>query len=146
MSSPTTLFNDIRGLEPLAGSPLAFLQGCNGTQGLVVHSVTGSPLVGGTLTTMSTNHAPDAIGLLAFGGLIPPLWLDPLFGTNGCSLHVDLAGIVTVLTQPTAPARLQFSFGVTAAMSGTQLNLQHICLEPVPGGLSTSNLVVVRFP
>lgn len=146
MADSTMLFGDIRGLEPLAGSPPAFVQGCNGTNGIVVHSVTGSPLVGGTLVTTSTNHEPNSIGLLAFGGLIPPLLLDPLYGTNGCSLHVDLAGILLVLTEPTVPARLQFSFVVAAAMSGTQLNLQHICLEPVPGGLSTSNVVVVRFP
>ena len=146
MADATMLFGDIRGLEPLLGSPPGFVQGCNGANGLVVHSVTGSPLVGGTLVTTSTNHEPNSIGLLAFGGLIPPLLLDPLYGTNGCALHVDLAGILLVLTEPTVPARLQFSFGVTAAMSGTQLNLQHICLEPVPGGLSTSNVVVVHFP
>lgn len=146
MATPVTGYDDIRGLEPLAGSTVAFGQGCNGASGLVVQTVTGSPATGGTLTTLSTNHEANAIGLLAFGGLIPPLLLDPLFGTNGCSLYVDPAGVLAIVTSPTAPATMQFSFGVTAAMSGARINLQHICLEAVPGGLSTSNVVAIQIP
>lgn len=57
-----------------------------------------------------------------------------------------LDGWIAVLTGPTAPANLQFSFVVTAAMSGTRIHVQHACLEPVPGGWSLSNAVAVQFP
>lgn len=138
--------DDIRGIEPLAGSITDFGVGCNGAGGPVVHTITGVNQIGGTLVSSSNNHAANAIGLVVFGTSIPAVSLDPLLGTSGCSLYVALDGSIALLTGPTAPANLQISFVVTAAMSGSRINVQHACLEPVPGGWSLSNAVAVQFP
>jgi hypothetical protein len=43
------------------------------------------------------------------------------------------------LTGPSAPANLTFSFVLQPIISGFRFYAQHVCLEPVPGGLSWSN-------
>jgi hypothetical protein len=144
---------DVRGLEPLAGSTVAFGQGCLGVYGPVALSLTGSSQVGGTLTATSTNHAPNAIGVMMFGasttvyqGLSLPLLLDPLLGTSNCRLYASIDGSVVSITGPATPAVLQFSFVVPVGTSGARLHLQHTCLEAVPGFLSWSNAITVQVP
>ncbi len=144
---------DVRGLEPLAGFTVAFGQGCNGVSGPVALSLAGSSLAGGTLTATSTNHAPNAIGVVMFGtstavyqGLTLPLLLDPLLGTSNCRLYTSIDGSLASLTSPSSPAMLQFSFTIPPGASGTTLHLQHTCLEAVPGFLSWSNAVTVQVP
>ncbi len=142
---------DVRGLEPLTGYTVAFGQGCDGVSGPVALTLTGSAQVGGNVLSVSTNHAPNAVGAVLFGisttqhlGLPLPLLLDPLLGTNNCRLYTSIDGSFVLIAGATAPAQMQFGFGIPIGASGAILHLQHVCLEAVPGGMSWSNGVTVQ--
>jgi hypothetical protein len=152
--SPTFLVNNtsplgnVNGIAVVGGGGFGrpFGAACNGEAGPALLRASGAFHVGALLTTTSSNHAANALGVLVLGlsntawlGLPLPLALDPLLGTSGCSLHVSgdvtLAGIASA----SAPADLTFAFPLTAAFANATFFAQHVALENVPGGLSWSN-------
>jgi hypothetical protein len=143
--------SDVRGIEPLGGFVISYGQGCQGMHGQVVLTVQGAPVPGGQVTTTSTNHAAGAVGVLVFGndnqmflGVPLPVSLDPMFGTVDCWLTTSIDGSIAMLATPTAPADMAFGFTVPLAASGALLHMQHVGLEPVPGGMSWSNAISLR--
>jgi hypothetical protein len=74
-----------------------------------------------------------------------PALLDPLFGTSNCTLYTSIDGSIALVSGAIAPAQMQFGFGIPAGASGARLNMQHVCLEAVPGGMSWSNAVSVQI-
>lgn len=145
------MVDEVRGLEPLGAFTVPLGQGCDGTYGQVTLAVTGPLQVGGNLTATSTNHAANAIGVLLFGtsatvhqGLSLPLLVDPWFATNSCRLYTSIDGSIPLAAGPVGPAAMQFTFAVPAGASGALLNLQHVALETVPGGMSWSNGVALQ--
>jgi hypothetical protein len=143
---------DVRGIESLAGFTASFGQGCNGVFGPVSLSVTGLPRSGGSLTAVSTNHAPNSIGLAVIGGSATsfagaplPLLLDPLLGTSNCRLYTSIDLNFAMLSGPTGPATMQLGIAVPGGASGVMVYMQHLCLEAVAGGMSWSDAVTVRI-
>ncbi|MEO6593539.1 MAG: hypothetical protein ABIP94_02160 [Planctomycetota bacterium] len=142
---------DLRGADAWQSATHPYGSGCNGAYGLVSLTavVTGSPAAG--LTLRSTNHAPNAMGVVIFGlsntsygGGALPLSLDPILGTAGCSLLTKWdTGILGVATTG-GPATLDFQFVVPPLNDLFSLFAQHIVVEPVTGGVSMSNGVVVQ--
>lgn len=137
---------DVRGLEPLGGYAMPFGPGCNGVHGQVVLSATGRYQVGGSIATVSSNHAASSLGMILFGfsrtqhlGNPLPLLLDPLFGTSNCRLVVSIDGTAVAFTGAGTPATLQHGFGLPAVAAGLTVHMQHVCFEPVAGGMSWSN-------
>lgn len=143
---------DLRGVEFTPGGYLqAFGQGCRGAAGPVVLTGTGTPLVGGSVTSTSSNHAPNALGVLVLGfsntlhaGLGLPLDLGPLLGTGGCFLHVAVDATLVGFSSAISPAALSFAIPLPAPAAGLLFHLQHACFEPVPGGMSWSNGLTVQ--
>jgi hypothetical protein len=155
IASNTSPPNAVNGLAVAGGGGfgIPFGQSCNGASGLVALTATGPFTVGSTVTTVSTNHAPNSIGVLVAGlsntthlGIPLPLLLDPFFGTAGCYAHVSLDATFVAVTSATSPATLTFSFPLTAGFSGFRFYAQHVCFEPVPGGFSWSNGLVFEVP
>lgn len=130
--------SDIRGAATYFGHGAPFGQGCAGGSGTLSHVVTGTLTAGGTLNSVSSNHSASAAGamLLGFAPLAAPISLDPFFGTTGCSLLVS-----TQLTAPLVNVGTDLSISLNLGLDngGFRFDLQHISLEPVPGGLGVSN-------
>ena len=104
------------------------------------------------LVTSSDNHAAGVPGLILVGlssqqtaGVPLPIDVDPIFGTQGCSLYVSLDVSVLAVTSASGPATLDTSFPILPGWSGYSLLIQHATLDPVPGGLSLSDAVAVQF-
>ncbi|MBL8898829.1 MAG: hypothetical protein JNM84_14415 [Planctomycetes bacterium] len=142
--------SDLRGLEAVTGSSTSYGQACNGTFGLATLTVTGTLRAGGQLISTSVNHAAGAPGILAVGlsasnwlGLPLPFSLDPLLGTNGCSLLQSLDVQFSGAAGVGIPADLQFAFPIPNGVGNFTVYLQHACFEPVPGNMSWSNGAVV---
>lgn len=137
-----------------AGSAVPYGAGCSGAAGLVELRAVGPFTIGTAIDFVSDNHAPNSLGIAVFGfsdavwnGLALPLSVDPVLGTVGCTLYTDPAVSLPHATSATAPATMTTSFAIsTGALTGFSCYLQHVCLEPVPGGLSFSNGLRVRFP
>jgi hypothetical protein len=137
---------DVRGLEPLGGYAQPIGQGCDGAFGPVGLTVTGRIQPGGSFSSVSTNHAPNAFGIAVVGlsttsyqGTSLPLLLDPLLGTSNCWLRTSIDASATVFAGAGSPATMQYGFAIPAWASGIVFNVQHACFEPVPGGISWSN-------
>lgn len=136
------------------GFAAPFGTACNGAFGPAELVANGPIQPGTTLSLESGNHAPNALGVTIFGfsttsyaGFGLPLLLDPLFGTSGCSLYVDVVVPAYGLTSATAPAVLAAAVAVPAgAWTGTEFFVQHACFEPVPGSMSFSNALRVKLP
>ncbi|MCA8964822.1 MAG: hypothetical protein H6838_02370 [Planctomycetes bacterium] len=142
---------DIRGIEPLGGFAVPFGQPCQGTYGPTYLGVTGALHGGGQLQSVSINHAANTVGAVilgldttTYGGAPLPRLLDPLVGTNNCSLFVAIDASLFVVTGPTGPATLQYGFSLPAWTTGVTFHLQHACFEPVAGNSSWSNGVTVN--
>jgi hypothetical protein len=142
---------DVRGIEPLGGFLAPFGTACNGVYGPANLWIQGLPQVGGSLTTVSLNHAPSTLGVVVFGlsttfnQTVPlPYLLDPLLGTNNCRLYTSIDASVIVFTDATAPAQLQYQFALGFSAQGVMFHVQHACFEPVAGNLSWSNAVTVQ--
>ena len=155
LASNTSPANAVNGLAVAGGGGfgIPFGQSCNGAAGLVSLTATGPYLVGSTVTTMSTNHAPNSIGVLVLGlsnathlGIPLPLLLDPLLGTASCYLNVSADATVNGISNASNPSSLVFAFTLTPIFSGYRFYAQHVCLEPVAGFLSFSNGVVFQVP
>jgi hypothetical protein len=155
LAANTSPANAVNGLTVVGagGYAMPFGSSCAASHGPMVLRASGPFLVGSTVTTRSTNHVANAVGVLAFGlsrtnwlGVPLPLSLDPLLGTAGCDLllspDLTVAGIATAAS----PAELAISFVVPPTFAGQTLYLQHASLEPVAGGLATSNGLVLHLP
>ena len=137
---------DIRGAESFGGFSAPVGNGCAGAGGAVVMSVNGLLTGYGHIDTLSRNHAPNVPGLLILGfstssmnGIPLPLLLDPIFGTVNCNLYVSMDIIQAATTSSGASATLGFRTDLSMVARGLTVYAQHLCLEPVPGGLSLSN-------
>lgn len=148
-TSPTT---NVAGLAVVrsGGFAMPFGNRCNAASGPATLSATGPFAPGSTFSTTSIRHAPFTVGLwiaglsnTTYSGLPLPLNLDPLLGTSGCSLNVSAD--VTAAGVGDAAGNLTFSFTATPAFVGFGMFVQHAALEAVPGGLSFSNGVCLRF-
>ncbi|MEO6596062.1 MAG: hypothetical protein ABIP94_15035 [Planctomycetota bacterium] len=80
----------------------------------------------------------------SYAGLPLPVLLDPLFGTNQCRLYTSFDCSLATVSAPGTPALLQYGFVVPLGASGATIHLQHVCLQPVPGGMSWSNRVTLH--
>lgn len=142
---------DVRGIEPLGGFATPFGQGCAGAAGPVSLTITGLMQPGGSVTTRSGNHAPNAVGFVVFGfsnttfaGQNLPYLLDPQFGTANCSVYCSIDVPLTVTTAAASPATMQHVLPLPPAAAGLVFHVQHACVEPVPGGMSWSNAATVH--
>lgn len=143
---------DIRGAESFGGFSAPVGTGCAGAAGAVVMSVRGLLTGFGRIETVSANHAPNVPGVLLLGfstslwGTIPlPLFLDPIFGTVNCNLYVSIDVTQPAITSSGSSATLGFQTNLTMAARGLTVYAQHLCLEPVPGGLSLSNAARIQI-
>lgn len=139
---------DIRGAEFLKSRQEPFGTPCNGSSGLVFLGANAFG-AGGTMDTTSGSHAPNVIGVLVVGfsetfyGTLPlPLAVDPLLGTSGCFLNVSAD--VTQVGVGLPSGSLQILTPIPAAAAFVQFYVQHVALDPVPGGLSFSKALRVR--
>lgn len=155
LANNTSPLGNVNGLAVAYGSGLGipFGQGCSGAAGIVELTASGPFLVGSPITTTSSNHAPNAIGLVVLGlsnsdylGLPLPLLLDPLVGTSGCSLYVSADVTLVAIASASNPATLSFVITPNASFAGQRVFVQHVGLEAVAGGLSFSNGLVIRVP
>jgi len=126
--------------------------GCAGAAGTVQLVSSGNYQAGSVLTLKSNNHAANAPGFLAIGASktsylsIPlPYLLDSLIGTRACFINCGLDVTIPGTSGSVAPADLSYSVPTSASISGVVVHVQHICLEPVQGGASTSNGVTIKF-
>lgn len=143
---------DLRGADEWYGNAQTFGVGCGTPFGTSTLVVSGTLLPGSIAITRSMWHESNAPGALLLGlsrtgwaGLTLPLDLDPLFGTQGCSMWVAMDVVLPGSTNATSPAELAFQFLLPPEVGGAVVHLQHVVLESVPGGLSTSNGVTVHF-
>lgn len=127
--------------------------GCNGASGQVRLTANGVFSLGQTVMLTSTNHAPSAPGVVligfsnrSFAGVPLPLVVDPLLGTVGCSLLASAEITLGATTSAQTPATLVFPLTIGGPTFGASFFTQHVCLEPVPGGLSFSNGLFVQLP
>tara|TARA_R110002072_G_scaffold228234_12_gene385385 strand:- start:18238 stop:19314 length:1077 start_codon:yes stop_codon:yes gene_type:complete len=145
-------FPDFRGAEPYQERISNFGSGCAGAFGTVTSTAQIGNGPNAQLNCRSTNHDPNVPGLLLVGisssqtGALPlPFNIDPVFGTQGCTLYVSLDVTVLAFTSAQSPANLDVSFPLLPAWRGYSLLLQHAVLDNVPGGLSLSDAVAVQF-
>jgi hypothetical protein len=143
---------DLRGVESFGGFSAPLGTGCAGAAGTVVMSVGGMLTNFGRITTLSRNHAPNAIGVqvlgfssTSMGGIPLPLLLDPILGTVNCNLYVSMDLTQAATTSSGTPATLGFQTNLPMAARGVTLFAQHACFEPVPGGLSLSNAARIQI-
>ncbi|MBL8752646.1 MAG: hypothetical protein JNK15_05040 [Planctomycetes bacterium] len=145
--------NATRGAVPLPSFTRSFGTACNGAHGPAVLAVAVTRLPTHTLlTSQSVGHAPLVLGALSLGlsnsvrnGVQLPISLDPLFGTQGCSIYTSLESSRLAITSALAPATLDFAVQLPVNVDVFACFAQHVVLEPVLGGVSTSNGVVVQF-
>lgn len=142
---------DIRGAAP--GVATAYGVGCHGGAGRVELRTSGNLRSPSLLTSTSIGHgsagAAQHPGVLVFGwsrtshgGNSLPFDLDPLLGTQGCSL---LASIDASMLGLTGNGALQFVLSMPAGLAGATFHLQHAVFEPVAGNMSWSQGVRVRL-
>lgn len=135
-----------------AGYGWPFGAGCGGANGPVSLMVQGPVVAGGSIALVSGNHGPLLPGLTLFGlrdssyaGAPLPLSLDPLLGTSGCFLFTSIDASMLAFTTSAAPATLSQALTLPAYWSGLRLFAQQVCLEPVPGGMSWSNGLLLQL-
>jgi hypothetical protein len=155
VASPYAATTYVRGAE-VAQFATRYGSGCSGGAGNLQLSVTGLLRPGTQVLTVSTGHSmpePGTVtwGVLALGfsntmaqGVPLPVSLDPVLGTNGCSVYTssDVTRISAVSGPPYSMVAL---FGIPTTMTHFTVYVQHFALDPVPGGLSASNGVAVRI-
>jgi hypothetical protein len=135
---------DLRGAEERRRIGEVFGTGCLGAPGqpiaLTLTPNPGPPL---PLIAQSSPHAPNRPGLLLVGasattalGQALPLLVDPLFGTQNCFLRVSPDASLLSVTD--SSGRFTITLPITAALVHVSFFLQHVVLEPVPGGMSFS--------
>jgi hypothetical protein len=137
---------DLRGADEWFSNVTLFGSGCAGSHGNVALGVTGSVGPGLQVRVVSGNHAASALGAMVVGfsrtnfqGAPLPMLLDPLVGTQGCSLLTSVDVPMFGLCSAVAPATLDLPLALPAAAAGFVLHVQHVVFEPVTGGLSASN-------
>lgn len=138
----------INGLAYVAGSGFGnpFGTACSGPNGPTWLAVDGDYTVGGTVTTTSSNHTPNALGLivLALSTTPAPIDLGPVLGAPGCLLYANLDVVLGSATNGTG--ELSFSFASNATFVGQQLFCQHSVLQgALLSDLTTSNALCVQF-
>ena len=142
-----------RGAVPFPSFTRGFGTACNGVQGpaVLTVSLTRTPTQN-LFASQSVGHAPNALGALSLGlsntfrnGVPLPIALDPLFGTQGCAIYTSLESSRLAMTSVSTPATLDFLVPLPLAVDVFACFAQHLVLEPVPGGLSASNGVIVQF-
>lgn len=142
-----------RGAAPFASATHGYGAACSGAHGpaVLTVSLTRTP-THNLLASQSVGHAPNALGALSLGlsntfrnGTPLPIALDPLLGTQGCTIYTSLESSRLATTGATAPATLDFLVPLPLNLDVFTCFAQHLVLEPVPGGVSASNGVVVQF-
>lgn len=142
---------EIRGAA--SGVAASYGVGCLGGAGLVQLRTSGSLRSPSLLTSTSVGHgsvgAAQYPGVLVFGfsrtshaGNNLPFDLDPLLGTQGCSLLASIDASMLGLTDHGA---LQFVLAMPPGLAGTTFHLQHAVFESVPGNMSWSQGIRVRL-
>ncbi len=138
-------FADVRGLEERFGVAVDYGTACGG----VTLTATGSFFANSTLTSTSRGHARQAAGALMLGqsntsflGIPLPFNLDPLLGTSNCSLLTSADLMVT--GSASLLGAMSFSMPIPLFTQGGLFHLQHLALDPAPGGLVFTNGVTVR--
>jgi hypothetical protein len=142
-----------RGAVAFSSFTRSFGTACNGAHGPAVLTVSlARTPTHNLLTSQSIGHAPNVLGALSLGvsntfrnGVPLPIALDPLFGTQGCSIYTSLESSRLAITGAASPATLDFLVPLPLNVDVFACFAQHVVLDPVPGGLSLSNGVIVQF-
>lgn len=142
-------YSDLRGAEERFGVILPFGTSC----GLLSQgglTVTGTPSTGSTLTSQSSPHGRGRAGALmlgfsntSVGGVPLPFNLDPLLGTQGCSLYTSLD--VSIPGSTGASASLTFPLAIPPLSQGLIFHLQHVVLNGASPDISNGVTVRVRL-
>ena len=135
-----------------SGYVLAYGQGCAG----VTLTASGSLRPGSVLTTHSTGYPSTGAvvgeaGALIVGssrteyqGMPLPILLDPLFGTNGCSLYASIDSAMLDFTTGGAAPSLFFPILIPAAIVDQTFYMQHAGLS-FTGAMQWSNGIQVHI-
>ncbi len=154
LAGTITPSNTVSGVSVLPdGFAQPFGTGCNGQFGPVTLGTSGTFATGQTITHTSDNHAPNQLGVAIYGlsnttysGNALPYSLDALLGTSGCNLYIAIDASLIGFSGSGTPARLSFTINIPSVPTGAQFFIQHARFEPVPGGTSWSNGVVLQLP
>lgn len=138
----------------VAGSWNAYGSGCMGQFGTVGLQIQGTVATGQVITHVSNNHAPNTLGVgilglsnTTYSGNPLPFSVDSLLGTVGCFLNASVDATVVGFSGGSSPAQLSFPFAMPPCpIGGLSIYIQHACFEPVPGGVSFSEGVVLLVP
>ena len=143
---------DLNGADAWQTYTRSFGSACNGVFG---PAALGVALTGGyqkAVTVQSGNHAANAVGATIFGvddtssgGFALPLLLDPLLGTAGCTLYTSTDASAFGVAGAAGPANLTFQYTLPHVQSVQSFFVQQVVLEPVSGGMSLSNAVLVQI-
>jgi hypothetical protein len=153
LASNTSPANAVNGLSVANGGGVGVPYGlaCNGAGGAAALFAASPFRLGVPIQTTSVNHEPGALGAMILGlsrtanqGQPLPFLLDPLLGTAGCSLYCSIDAAVVGFATWNDPGSLQFAFTVPPVFPGLLVYVQHVCFEPVAGGLSWSNGLAVQ--
>jgi len=133
-----------------------FASGCAGSGGLVpgIHMEGYGPCVDTPVFGVGVDNAIGAsLATLVFGAgtLVPPINLDPLFGSAGCNLHVVPDGFIVVSTSGTGPgagtASLLGSIPNLPVLAGASIYFQWYVVDPgpfpIPGALTAGLQVTI---
>ncbi len=136
-----------------AGFGRPYGAGCQGTFGPVTLTAQGTFQPGSPLQLVSGNHTAGQLGVAIFGysntshlGQPLPYLLDPQFGTSGCSLLASIDVTLLAVTGSGSPASLVTPLTVPNGWTGHRFFVQHACFEPVAGGMSWSNGLLLQLP
>ncbi len=143
---------DLRGADPWHTYTRAIGSGCNGAFGQVSLQATVTGSNNKTVTLVSGNHAANSVGATivgvsdsSSGGSSLPLLLDPNLGTIGCTLYTSTEFSMLAVTSASGPATLTLQATLPHVWSVAAFFAQQIVLEPVTGGVSLSNAVLVQI-
>ncbi len=143
---------DLRGADAWYTYTRTFGTGCSGAFGPVSIQAAVTGTNNKTVTLQSGNHAANAVGATIFGlsntlsGTTSlPYSLDGNLGTSGCTLYCSTEASVLGVTSGTGPATLQLQATLPHVWSVASFFAQQIVLEPVTGGVSLSNAVLVQI-
>ena len=146
LASAPLLGSSLSGVAFVRRGACAFGSGCPSPVGTPVLSTMSNIAAGLPLVTMSDNHNDGVIGLAVYGlgTPEPPLNLDPILGTTGCSLLANPDVIDAALTN--AMGELTLTLPTTPAFGQFDLFVQHATLEGATlGTFSLTNGLRVLF-
>ncbi|MEO6594767.1 MAG: hypothetical protein ABIP94_08445 [Planctomycetota bacterium] len=146
IATATGLGTSASGVAYVSGNRCPYGAPCPAPFGLPTLTTVGAYTAGFPLVTKSINHNPGVLGLAVFSlsQIMPPLNLGPIFGTNGCFLHVAPDFIDVGITNATG--EFVHAQATNLTFANQRLYVQHAVLEGVPlSSFTFSNGLCVQF-